>query len=108
MSATDRWQRVRELFHACTDLDTAQRDAFLTQECAEDSELRAEVESLLASLAASSTFMETPAAAVFSLGDEPSWIGRTLGSYKILSLLAAGVPTRSRVTVRSHRCSTQW
>ena len=34
--------------------------------------------------------METPAAAAFSLGDEPSWIGRTLGSYKILSLLAAG------------------
>lgn len=90
MSTTARWQRVRELFHACMELDPAQRNALLTQECAADPALKAEVESLLASLAASSTFMETPAAAAFSLRDEPSWIGRILGSYKILSLLAAG------------------
>ena len=90
MSATARWQRVRELFHACTELDSAQRDALLRQECAEDSELRAEVESLLASLAASNSFMETPAVAAFALSDEPSWVGRTLGAYKIISLLAAG------------------
>jgi serine/threonine protein kinase len=90
MNATARWQRVRELFHACVELDPAQRDALLTQECSADSGLRKEVESLLASLAASSTFMETPAAAAFSPSDEPSWIGRTLGVYKILSLLAAG------------------
>ena len=90
MSATARWQRVRELFHACIELDPAQRDALLRQECAADASLKAEVESLLASLAASSTFMETPAAAAFSPSDEPSWIGRTLGNYKIISLLAAG------------------
>jgi serine/threonine protein kinase len=90
MSTTARWQRVRQLFHACAELDPAQRDALLMQECAGDLVLKAEVESLLASLAASSTFMETPAAAAFSLDDEPTWIGRTLGSYKILSLLAAG------------------
>ena len=90
MSATARWQRVRELFHACTELDSAQRDALLRQECAEDSELRTEVESLLASLAASNSFMETPAVAAFALCDEPSWVGRTLGAYKIISLLAAG------------------
>ena len=90
MSATARWQRVRELFHACTELDPAQRDELLRQECAEDSELRAEVESLLASLAASNSFMETPAVAAFPPSDEPSWIGRTLGAYKIISLLAAG------------------
>jgi len=75
MSATARWQRVRELFHACMELDPAQRDALLTQECAEDSELRTEVESLLASLAASNSFMETPAVAAFALNDDPSWIG---------------------------------
>ena len=90
MSTTARWQRVRQLFHACAELDPAQREVLLEQECAGDLALRAEVESLLVSLAASGTFMETPAAAAFSLGDEPTWIGRTLGSYKILSLLAAG------------------
>jgi eukaryotic-like serine/threonine-protein kinase len=90
MNTTARWQRVRQLFHACMELDPAQCDALLMQECAADPALKAEVESLLASLAASSTFLETPAAAGFCLSDEPSWIGRTLGSYKILSLLAAG------------------
>jgi eukaryotic-like serine/threonine-protein kinase len=90
MNAAARWQRVRELFHACIDLDQAQRDALLLLECAEDSELKSEVQSLLASLDASKTFMETPAAAAFNPGDEPSWIGRTLGAYKIVSLLAAG------------------
>ncbi len=90
MSAAARWQRVRELFHACVELDPAQREALLTRECAADPALQAEVESLLASLAASGTFMETPAAAAFSASDEPSWIGRILGNYKIISLLAAG------------------
>src|ERR1700722_10858237 len=90
MNAGARWQRVRELFHVCTELDPAQRDALLTQECADDSEMRSEVESLIASLAESSPFMETPAAAHFFPSDEPTWIGRTLGAYKIISLLAAG------------------
>jgi serine/threonine protein kinase len=90
MNAAARWQRVRELFHACVELDPAQRAALLKQECAADSALKVEVESLLASLAASNTFMETPAVAAFSPGGEPSWIGRTLGAYKIISLLAAG------------------
>jgi serine/threonine protein kinase len=89
MNATARWQRVRELFHTCIELDPAQRDALLTQECAEDAAMKSEVESLLASLAESNTFLETPAAAAYSSSDEP-WIGRTLGAYKVISLLATG------------------
>jgi eukaryotic-like serine/threonine-protein kinase len=89
MNTTARWQRVRELFHACIDLDQAQRDALLRQACSEDSAMKAEVESLLASLAESNTFLETPAAAAFSASDEP-WVGRTLGAYKVISLLATG------------------
>jgi serine/threonine protein kinase len=89
MSATARWQRVRELFHACIELDQAQREALLRQECTDDSAMKSEVESLLASLAESNTFLETPAAAAFFPSDEP-WIGRTLGAYKVISLLATG------------------
>ena len=90
MNTNARWQRMRELFHACLDLDQAQQEALLTRECAGDPELKAEVESLLASLEASKTFMESPAAQAAAPSDEPSWIGRTLGVYQILSLLAAG------------------
>ena len=90
MNTIARWQRVRQLFHTCVELDPAQRDALMAQECAGDPDLRSEVESLLASLAASKTFMETPAAAAFAPTHDPSWIGRTLGAYKIISLLATG------------------
>jgi serine/threonine protein kinase len=90
MNTNARWQRMRELFHACIELDQAQQDALLTQECAGDPAMKAEVESLLASLEVSKTFMETPAAATFAPTDQPTWVGRTLGSYKILSLVAAG------------------
>src|SRR5882724_4052605 len=90
MNMAARWQRVRELFHACIELDPPQRAALLLQECAGDPEVQAEVESLLASLAASKTFLETPAVAAFVPSEEPSWIGRTLGAYKVISLLATG------------------
>ena len=90
MNTAARWQRVRELFHACVELDESQRRALLRQECADDAELKAEVESLLASLEASKTFMETPAAATLTADDGPELIGRTFGVYKIISLLAAG------------------
>jgi eukaryotic-like serine/threonine-protein kinase len=84
-----RWQRMRELFHACVDLNRAQQEELLMRECAGDPELKSEVESLLASLEASKTFLETPAAQPAAAG-ESSWIGRTLGVYRIISLLAAG------------------
>ncbi len=90
MNTNARWQRTRELFHACVDLDRAQQEALLMRECAGDPGLQLEVESLLSSLAASKTFMETPAAESAAAGDESSWIGRTLGAYKIISLLAVG------------------
>jgi eukaryotic-like serine/threonine-protein kinase len=83
------WQRARALFHACVELNPAQQDALLARECVDDPDLKAEVESLLASLAASKTFMEVPAAATEYCA-EPSWIGRTLGAYRVISLLAAG------------------
>jgi WD40 repeat protein/tRNA A-37 threonylcarbamoyl transferase component Bud32 len=46
--ASERYQRVRELFHATCEREEADRCAFLDEACGEDDELRAEVESLLA------------------------------------------------------------
>ena len=45
----DRWRRIEELFHAAVDLPDRQRDAFLSENCGPDLQLRSEVESLLAS-----------------------------------------------------------
>jgi eukaryotic-like serine/threonine-protein kinase len=43
----DRWQKVEELFRAALDMEPSQRAAFLSQACASDPELRAEVELLI-------------------------------------------------------------
>jgi hypothetical protein len=45
----DRWRRIEELFHAAVDLPEPERDAFLSESCGPDLQLRSEVESLLAS-----------------------------------------------------------
>ncbi|MBS0380009.1 MAG: serine/threonine protein kinase [Proteobacteria bacterium] len=89
MSTEDRWQRTRALFHACIELSPAEQDEFLSRECAADPGMRAEVQSLLAALASSNSFLEVPAAAA-DVSGESSWIGRILGAYRILSLLGAG------------------
>ena len=43
-----RWQRVEELYHAATERPAALRSGFLAQACGDDTDLRQEVESLLA------------------------------------------------------------
>ena len=45
---TGNWSRVKELLDACLDLEPAQWPEYLNGACAADSEIRAEVESLLA------------------------------------------------------------
>jgi len=42
-----RWYRVKDVLESALERTPADRDAFLTQACGEDSALRAEVESLL-------------------------------------------------------------
>ncbi|MBP7933520.1 MAG: serine/threonine protein kinase [Phycisphaerae bacterium] len=44
----ERWERIKELFHAALDRPAEQRQAFLLAECGTDEEVRREVEELLA------------------------------------------------------------
>src|SRR5215510_5125757 len=45
----ERWQQIEQLVQAALECDPADRTALLDRECAGDPELRAEVESLIAS-----------------------------------------------------------
>jgi hypothetical protein len=45
----DRWERVQSVFLSLADLPPGERAVLLDKECGGDDELRAEVESLLAS-----------------------------------------------------------
>ena len=97
----DRWQRVNALFHAASERDPGQRAAYLDAECADDAELRREVDSLLASHDDADGFIEQPAfeaGAELLEGPRPaagptaaaSLTGRRLGPYEVKDSLGYG------------------
>jgi hypothetical protein len=94
VSDAERSGQVERLYHEARERDPVERTGFLEQACAGDDTLRREVESLLAEDDGLRSFLETPALEVARKMSEESprqsMIGRQLGSYSILSLLAKG------------------
>ncbi|MGD9690871.1 MAG: tetratricopeptide repeat protein [Phycisphaerales bacterium] len=92
----DRLNLVRSIFEEAAESPPDRRADVLDSRCAGDAALRAEVESLLASHASAGTFLSTPAGALEAAGglalDDPAECleGRTLGKFRIRSLLGAG------------------
>jgi serine/threonine protein kinase len=90
----ERWEQIGEIYHAAMELDSAARPTFLDEACANDAELRAEVESLIAAERRAGDFIAAPALkdAAEMLGDSPSTtlIGRKISHYKILGRLGKG------------------
>ena len=89
----ERWQRIVDLAEAAAELPGQERAAFLTDACAGDAALRAEVESLLESDERSEGFIETSGfriAAELIAGDTAGMVGQDVGPYKIVDLLGAG------------------
>jgi TolB-like protein len=83
------------VFHRATLCDAESRAAFLEQACGTDSELRREVESLLASLEESAPFLEAAVqSAAKSYFDQPAAgpvpEGSMLDRYRIVRMLGAG------------------
>ncbi|HEX4947314.1 MAG TPA: protein kinase [Blastocatellia bacterium] len=56
----ERWEQIGELYLAAQEVEAAQRPAFLAQACGNDTELRREVESLLAAEAKAGDFIDKP------------------------------------------------
>ena len=54
----DRWRQIEDLFHEASQRDPQARAEFLKRACGTDSDLRREVESLLASMEQSAPFLE--------------------------------------------------
>jgi eukaryotic-like serine/threonine-protein kinase len=90
----ERWRALKNIFWAAADCEPGTRAAYIEKACGDDTELRAEIESLLAAHAVNDGFIEQPASR-HSLGlwkaeDGPSWIGRRLGSYRIVEEIGRG------------------
>jgi len=59
----ERWQKIKSLFDAVQEIEPEKRAEFLDDACADDSDLRRQVEKLLHSFENAESFMEQPAAA---------------------------------------------
>jgi serine/threonine protein kinase/Flp pilus assembly protein TadD len=91
MTMLDDWLRVKAVFEQALASDETARAAFLAAACGSDALLRQRVDALLASHAASPSFLETSASAVIGLprpGADLS--GQTIGTYRLLSRIGAG------------------
>jgi len=88
----ERWKRVDELFNAAKEMESEQRGPFLVRECGDDRDLRLEIESLLAQPTLTA---QLPAAVALAAAHErpaapARLIGRSVGHYKVLALIATG------------------
>ncbi len=91
MNMLDDWQRVKAVFEQALAVGEADRPAVLATACGSDPILRARVEALLASHAASQSFLETSASAVLGLRRPSEDLGgKALGSYRLLTRIGAG------------------
>jgi serine/threonine protein kinase/tetratricopeptide (TPR) repeat protein len=87
---SERWRQVKQIFQSAVEIPTAGRVIYLTDACAGDPALLAEVETLIAAHEQSGSFLDAPA---FNLAAEPpahSLVGRSVGRYQILELLGRG------------------
>jgi eukaryotic-like serine/threonine-protein kinase len=93
----EHWEQVAQLHRAALQYDESRRTAFLHNACAEDEDLRCEVESLLAYEGKAENFMQFPALEVVAkqLAERQALVmvqrsGTKLGPYEILAPLGAG------------------
>lgn len=94
-----RWKQVEDLYHAALERAPDEREALLTSACADDLELRREVESLLENSKTNRFFAE-PAWASIDEPEEPEEPaaktkavlskGAVLGPYRVLDIIGAG------------------
>ena len=90
----ERLKKVQELFHAAVSLEPAARVAFLVEACESDRELLDEVQSLISAHEREGSFIDSPAAKpiteMLASVTSESFVGQTVGSFKILSQLGRG------------------
>ena len=79
----ERWKTVERIFHAALERGQHERAAFLESACANDSELRSEVESLLKETSETASFIEPPLV-------RQSLTGCELNHYRIGPLIGQG------------------
>ena len=78
----ERWARIKAAFQTAAELGPGYRTAFLDQACADEPDLRQEVEALLFASDSAGDFIEVPALEPFA--------GRRVGPYRLMRELGHG------------------
>ena len=90
----EHWQQVKQILESALELAPDRRAAFINAACAGKTDLRTEVESLIARHEQPGSFMDTPAGDLKAelLAEQPAnpFVGQVLGHYQILGPLGAG------------------
>ena len=89
----ERWKQIETLFQEALARTPSSRAAFLDHACSADSELRSEVESLLAANQDASSFIHTPAVEITAqlmAADQLNSAREAIGRYEIISRIGAG------------------
>ncbi|HEX5735525.1 MAG TPA: protein kinase [Blastocatellia bacterium] len=90
----ERWQKIKELFHAALELHANERRAFLDEACAGDEEIRQEVESLLAEHEQPYSLIDRPAfevaADLLATEEFSSEAEQAIGPYNIIGQIGRG------------------
>jgi serine/threonine protein kinase len=82
----ERWRQIEEIYHAALERAEAMRSAYLDGACGGDSELRREVDSLLAKAAQAESFLESrPPQSTVTMA-----LNQQIGFYRIVGFLGAG------------------
>lgn len=100
------WNRLEQLFYTALDLPPADRTAYLDQACGGDSELRTEVESLLASANQTFGFLQKPIEQA-ATGVTFKGQGQRIGPYQLIALLGEGGMGEVYLGVRADKLYTQ-
>jgi hypothetical protein len=90
---SQRWGRIRELYHAALELEPAERQVLFADAEAEDPSIAAELQDLLASDSRAGSFLELPSSARGSswfTAPEPPPAGTHIGGYTIQGILGHG------------------
>lgn len=84
------WQKIQNLFEQALELPEAEREAFLKASCGEDAELYAEVCSLIDADTHVHSLLDGLAVDAIDLPPVEDYLGKSIGSFKIISEIAAG------------------
>jgi|GEM_PF-5224585 len=89
----ERWNRIQEVFDAATERPRNTRRDFVTEECADDHELRKDVLAMLDADESAGEFIETAvrgATTSFAAAEDPTRKFTKFGKYEILGFIGEG------------------